>query len=140
MAWYDGYWDKLAEKFANLKQWFGILQNGLTTANVAFKKAWEYIQNRLVIFLIPVAIALKSAWDFISTMADLVLAELEKVSLNSITEDGLLQDSSFLENMEFMNTILPLTEIFGWAVFLIMLWGVCLLIRTLKGIKQTISF
>lgn len=129
----------MREWFSDLKGWFGAIKSGLDAFQLGLKKAWEWLLNHVYALVLPLVAAVKSVWDFFCTLGDRIQDKLQSFDLQSIrADDGLF--ASGMDVLAFINTFLPLDELFAWCVALMLFWGVCLLIRTIKGVKQTVAF
>jgi hypothetical protein len=121
-----------------MKDLFALLLNWLKGADVALKAAFQFALNHIGMFIFPALIGVKVVCAFFKTLLDMIIAKL-----NSVTETGLVGGSYDLtvgDGLAFINTILPLNELMLWGIAVFNLWAICLLIRTIKGIKQTILF
>jgi hypothetical protein len=123
--------------------WFGMIFgqviSSLDVIHRALKKGMELVLNRLYILIAPILAIAKSIYDFVSTLLGKIREKLLSFDIQSLTMD----DGAFgtgLDFLAFFNSFLPLEELFAWAVVLLLFWGICLLVRTIKGVKQTVAF
>jgi len=119
----------------DIKSWFQSFMAFFKAVDSTSKKIWEWTVNH-VYALVPVVVALaKSIWDFFITLIDRITVALQGFDINSITHsDGMF--ATALDVLSFVNTFLPLDEMFLWTVSLITLWGVCSLIRLVISAKR----
>lgn len=122
--------------FIELKAWFQQVFNALKSANDIRKKIWEYMLNN-VWTLVPLVIAsMKSAWDFIVTLADRIMDKLESIDLEALRDSADGSISSALDVIAFINTFLPIQELFLWVNAWIVLYGICASVRAILTARK----
>ncbi|QBG46541.1 hypothetical protein EGM51_03700 [Verrucomicrobia bacterium S94] len=120
----------------DVKGWFQQIFNALKWANDARKKIWEYMLNN-VWTLIPLVIAsMKSAWDFIVTLADRIMTKLDTIDLQALRDSADGTISSALDVVAFCNTFLPIQELFLWCNAWIVLYGICATVRAILTARK----
>lgn len=130
----------MAGFFADLKGWFSHLANGLSVLATAWRKTGEWIIHHIYVVVVPVLMALKSSYDFVCTLFSRLRDKLATVDIEAVADGATATSQSVFDVLAFINVFVPVDELFAWLIFLFHFWGVCLFIRMVKGIKQTVAF
>jgi hypothetical protein len=81
----------------------------------------------------------KLVFDLLRTLSDKLVSAFSAIQLSGMFQyNG--STASFGDLMAFFNSFIPLDELMVAGMGLFVFWMACLLIRTIKGIKQTILF
>ncbi len=122
-----------------IKNWFSLVLNAFSVVEKASKKTGEWLLNHIYILICPIVAAVKTAYDFFSTLGQRMQDKLATIDIQSLQlPDG--TPASVMNVLSFFNVFLPLNELAVWVVTVMLLWGVCMIIRTIKGVKQTVLF